>query len=80
MRGSAGSPQARIPARSALGAPEQAARGYQLPVVRYSSIERGGLAAGAHGQDDRGGAGDDVAAGEDALLRGPQRLLVGHAM
>ena len=38
----------------------------------------GGLAAGAHGQDHGGGARDDVAAGEDALLRGAQRLRVGH--
>jgi hypothetical protein len=37
----------------------------------------GGFAAGAHGEDHRRGAGDDIAAGEDALARCSQRLWVG---
>ena len=38
----------------------------------------GGFAAGAHGEDHGGAAGDDVAAGKDASLGGAQALRVGN--
>jgi hypothetical protein len=36
------------------------------------------FAAGAHGEDDGGAAGDDVAAGKDAALGGAQAFGIGH--
>src|ERR1035437_6694565 len=49
-----------------------------LPCGQVLMNGGGGLASGAHGEDDRGASGDNVATGKDAALGGAHGLIISH--